>query len=213
MDEVPFHIYAMKEPEYTMMMMTSYGTLERFGKVTKRKLNNGDVKTFQYPEVIANHFRYRHMVDDHNSKRHSPISLEVVWATKEWEKRVLAFLLAITEVNVMLSAVYFYNKPQQSMLQFRKEFSKALINNSLIITQQENEERRATRSSIHTIHELCKIPKGMKFQGGRLTKSSMEYGQYKCVGCSRKIRTYCKCTPGMMYCSEHYAKHIMEVNI
>ena len=34
-----------------------------------------------YPEVMGNHFLYQHSVDDHNNKRHSPVSLEVVWAT------------------------------------------------------------------------------------------------------------------------------------
>ena len=37
---------------------------------------------FRYPEVVHNHFLYCHAVDDHNGKQHSPISLEVVWATK-----------------------------------------------------------------------------------------------------------------------------------
>ena len=40
-----------------------------------------NTKKFQYPEVVGNHFMYRHSVDDHNNKTHSPISLEVIWAT------------------------------------------------------------------------------------------------------------------------------------
>lgn len=152
------------------------------------------------------------MVDDHNAKRHQPISLEVVWATKEWEKRVFDFLLAITEVNVMLAAVYFYNKTQPSQLQFRKEFSKELIYNNLIMKEVEDNEKRGTRSSNQLIHELVKIPKQMKFKGSRMVKSKMEYGQYKCVGCPKKVRTYCKCSPGVIYCSEHYAQHKVEIN-
>lgn len=158
-DEQPFHVYGMKEPEYIMLMMTTYGTCERYGKITKRNVNNDEVITFQYPEVIANHFKYRHIVDDHNAKRHAPISIEVVWATKQWEKRVFTFLLAVTEVNVMLAAVYFYNKKQPSMIQFRKDFSKELIYNDLIMKQQEVEEKRVTRSALKDIHELIKIPK------------------------------------------------------
>ena len=56
-------------------------------------------KRLKYPEVIHNHFQYHHAVDDHNAKRHSPISIEVVWATKRWPNRVFCFLLSITEVN------------------------------------------------------------------------------------------------------------------
>ena len=36
MDGVPFHIHAMKEPDYIMMPMSSYGTTLRMG-VTKRQ--------------------------------------------------------------------------------------------------------------------------------------------------------------------------------
>jgi hypothetical protein len=38
-NEMSLCIYTMKEPDYTMMMMTLYGKLGRLGKVTKRKLN------------------------------------------------------------------------------------------------------------------------------------------------------------------------------
>ena len=60
-------------------------------------------KKFHYPEVIHNHFTFRHTVDDHNGKRHSPICLEYVWATKRWAHRPFSFLLAISEVNTNLA--------------------------------------------------------------------------------------------------------------
>ena len=50
---------------------------------------------------------YQHSVDNHNNKRHSPISLEAVWGTKYWPNSVYSFLLAVTEVNVNLAAQYF----------------------------------------------------------------------------------------------------------
>ena len=72
LDGVPFHIYAMKEPDYIMSLMSTYGTNQRVdGKETRRDWKeNGINKTtmFKYPEVIDNHFRYRHSVDDHNAK-------------------------------------------------------------------------------------------------------------------------------------------------
>ncbi len=212
LDEQTFHFYGMKEPDYIMLMMTTYGTCERFGKFTKRRLPHNQTTTFQYPEVIANHFKYRHIVDDHNAKRHAPISLEVVWATKQWEKRVFAFLLSITEVNVMLAATYFYNKKKISMIQFRKEFSKELIYNNLIMKEREIEEKRVLRSSQQKIHELLKLPINRKFKGCRMVRSEMKYGQYKCFGCKKKIRTYCKCTAGVFFCADHYADHIVESN-
>ena len=72
LDGVPFHIYAMKEPDYIMSLMSMYGTNQRIdGKETRHDWKeNGVSKTtmFKYPEVIDNHFRYRHSVDNHNAK-------------------------------------------------------------------------------------------------------------------------------------------------
>ena len=88
MEEVPFHVYAMKEPDYIMSLMSTYGTIQCSGKETTREWVDGSGNSqkhkFNYPEVVGNHFLYRHSVDDHNNKRHSPISLEVVWAMKYW---------------------------------------------------------------------------------------------------------------------------------
>ena len=75
-------VYAMKEPDYVMSLMSMYGTNQRSGKETTREWvdgsGNGQKNKFNYPEVVGNHFLYRHSVDDHNNKHHSPFSLEVV---------------------------------------------------------------------------------------------------------------------------------------
>ena len=34
MEEVPFHVYAMKEPDYVMSLMSTYGTNQCSGKET-----------------------------------------------------------------------------------------------------------------------------------------------------------------------------------
>ena len=110
----------MKEPDYVMSLMSLYGTNMREGKTTFRKWHDKNHnwvrnKSVRYPEVIHNHFKYRHAVDDHNAKRHSPISLEVFWGTKRWPNRVFACLLEITEVNTNLEYHKFSgNKPPLS---------------------------------------------------------------------------------------------------
>ena len=62
MDEVPFHVYAMKEPDYIMSLMLMYGTNLQSGKETCREWvdSDGTKKTtkFNYPEVVGNHFLY-----------------------------------------------------------------------------------------------------------------------------------------------------------
>ena len=68
MDEVDFHVYAVKEPDYVMSIMSTYGTNQWMGKETQRELVGGEWKKSLYPEVIGNHFLFRHLVDDHNNK-------------------------------------------------------------------------------------------------------------------------------------------------
>ena len=82
-----------------------------------------------YPEVIGTHFLFQHLVDDHNNKRHLPISNEEIWARKWWPTRVFAFLLAVTEVNVSLGMVEFCDNAPTSQIEFRKKLADVLINN------------------------------------------------------------------------------------
>ena len=84
----------MKEPDYIMMFMTTYGTLGEVGNVKKQHyLENGvkHVKTFQYPEVVHNHYKYCDVIDNHNSFRMHPISMEETWMTMWWPNRVFLF--------------------------------------------------------------------------------------------------------------------------
>jgi hypothetical protein len=54
----------------------------------------------------------------------------VVWATKWWPHRVFAFLLAVTEVNVMLAAEHFEGYKKTSILDSQKILSYELIYNT-----------------------------------------------------------------------------------
>ena len=67
MDEVDFHVYTMKEPDYVMSIKSTYGTNQWMGKEMQRELVGGEQKKL-YPEVIGNHFLFGHSVDDHNNK-------------------------------------------------------------------------------------------------------------------------------------------------
>ena len=69
----------MKEPDYVMKLMTTYGTLEPTDKRAQRNFKRGGImetKEFMYTEVVANIFLYRDQVDDNNNRRHAPISIE-----------------------------------------------------------------------------------------------------------------------------------------
>ena len=57
MEEMPFDVYAMKEPDYTMSLMSTYGTNQCGGKETTREWVDGSGKSqkikFNYPETTS----------------------------------------------------------------------------------------------------------------------------------------------------------------
>ena len=113
MDGVTFHIHGMKEPDYIMMLMTTYGTILRMGEMKKCHYKINGVKKmtdFQYPEIVNNHYKYHDMIDNHNSFCMHPISMEETWMTMRWANHVFCFILAVTIVNIQNAAVYFLNK-------------------------------------------------------------------------------------------------------
>ena len=88
---VPFHLYAMKEPDYTMLIISTYGMNATVGEEKKRHYNKDDQKkvtTFVYPEVVHNHYHYWDVIDNHNSVRMHPISMEETWMTTHWPNHV-----------------------------------------------------------------------------------------------------------------------------
>ena len=97
-DGVAYHVFFMKDPDYVMKIMTTYETLEK-----QNKFKRGGVmekKEFMDTEVVANHFLYRHYVDDNINRSHAPISIERTWATKYWRDCCFAWYLAVPEVNM-----------------------------------------------------------------------------------------------------------------
>ena len=121
LDNVRFHVVGMKEPDYVMIIMTTYGTLAEFGDKKEHYMVNGvkHVTMFRYPEVVYNHYCYHDVIYNHNSFRMHLLSMEETWMTMRWPNRVSCFLLAITMVNVQNAATYFLNKPKMESLQSR----------------------------------------------------------------------------------------------
>ena len=119
LDGLRFYLYGMKEPDYIMQIMSTYRTLHEKGPEKKRHFTiNGEkvVKTFHYAEIIHNHYAYRDMIDNHNSERVHPISMEETWMTTHWPNHVFCFLLAVTVVNVQNAGVYFGGLPKVDAL-------------------------------------------------------------------------------------------------
>ena len=166
-----------------MMLMTTYGTLGEVGDQKKQHyLENGvkHVKTFQYPEVVHNHYKYRDVIDNHNSLRIHPISMEETWMTIQWLNRVFCFLLAVTMVNVQNAAAYFLNKPKIDSLQSRRLIAKALSNNEYLQTGTSLRSGCKCRSVNHV---LMTVPHFKKFVKGQLENCKTKYSKWKCTNC------------------------------
>ena len=76
----------IKEPDYVVLMITTYVMLENLeGSDTQWRYKGAGeelvTRQFNFREVFSNHFNYRHQVDDNNNRRHSPISFERTWDT------------------------------------------------------------------------------------------------------------------------------------
>lgn len=215
LDGFNYTIFAMKEPDYTMKMMSTYGGLIIADDQpdTFRTIDGGNI-SFKYAEPFANHYFARHAVDDHNNLRQGKISLEETWKTHQWEFRVLAFILALVEVNTYNAFRYFVwtsdDQKHPDFMAFRKMLAKALVLNDYLTPREE--ERRRTRSS--NVHELVKAPKhARKFtSAGWDMTSKKAYQQYTCStpGCKTMIRTYCSCSVGVWMCGTCHIKHVVE---
>ena len=150
---------------------------------------------------------YRHSIDDHNNKQHSLISLEVIWATKFRPNHVFAFLLGVTEVNVNLAAMYFCGQEPTGQIKFRKLLAKTLIYNTYY---DEDNDKTLDKKQKHreSGHCLVMLPKNKNFWGPRIVSGNSKYPQHKCVSCSKRVCTYCLCSPGVYRCAEGFAYHL-----
>ena len=101
----------------------------------ERRMVNGEIVNFNYPEVVADHYRYRGTVKNHNDLRHddetkSQFGLESRWGTTWWPIWVFALFTACTGVNAYLAMKYLL-KADDKFMDFQKEKkAKGLMNNS-----------------------------------------------------------------------------------
>ena len=213
LDGVRFHVFSMKEPDYVMSLMATYGSLSRGGPEKKRVYeSNGQKrrKTFQYPEVVRDYFGARDKVDGHNSLRMYPVALEETWKTKRWPLRAFQFLLAITEVNMKLTYESSYQADKTSQQEFRRKFFNAMVDNNYLEEEKEKKMRRTSPRLATSAHNLVSLEPYKTFDGASLVRCKTRYIQLKCTGCSARIRSYCSCRPGVMLCMLCYQKHLLD---
>ena len=128
-DNVPLRVFDMKEEDYVVMLMSTYGENERVGE-GKFRIIGGEMITFKYPESVHNCYQHRDTVDSHNVRRQAYIAMEETWSTRRWEKYNFVCLLAISGVNANLGEHYVGGvEAGRPMLEFRRLLFRDLLNN------------------------------------------------------------------------------------
>ena len=209
MHGTPFYVFALKEPNYSLLMMSTYGTLKKVGE-TRRRVVGQHQHLFRYPEVISNHYAYRDAVDNHNALRMDPISLEETWKTIRWPLRVFQFLLAITEVNCKLAKEHLYKGGEESQQSFRKKFANELIHNEYREQRVYSPIKRKVNNNPDIEHQLIPLPPYKNFNGSRIVKVKTRCVQRKCSCGATRCNTYCICSPGVFLCSSCFYAHVKD---
>ena len=126
----------MKESDYNIMMIPTFSGLTMTGGHKEEiMMVNGEVVKFNYPAVVADHYRYKGSVDNHNylrndDRNNSQICLEIAWGTTCWPIRLFAFFIACNEVDVYLGMKHL-PKNDDTFMNFEK-MTKTLNKNSCI---------------------------------------------------------------------------------
>jgi hypothetical protein len=215
-----WHIFCMKEPDYVMKVMSTHGTLEDLpDKKTRRTFKNASnqsvTKIFPYKEPFGLHYKFRHQVDDHNNRRHQPISIERSWATKYWPDRNFAHYIALSEVNTNLAWAYFRGEDKEHQLRFRKQLAKEMLVNSLIDTSSVAKGKAKRKRKVeHTLVTAPLFTGSWNSSEKRWNKVAAKYQQHTCSAtrCKRQIRTYCNCDKSTFFCTDHFVEHVKQVD-
>ena len=224
LDDVSYDIFCMKEEDYVMKIMATYGCNSppmRDRKKATRTLVSGVKTEFEYIEPVANHFDYRHCVDDNNHLRHMRPSIEETWKTHRWALRCLSFFLAVSEVNAFLCFRNWVWSEKEKMYfhAFRRHLSIEMMTNTYDEDDGEqdfisDEPRRSPRQGSANNHVLTSAPINStkwSLAQGWIKNCIQKYQQVRCTNCSTQTRTYCLCDPGTFFCPQCHVLHVHHV--
>lgn len=218
-----YDIFCLKEPDYVMKVMSTYGGLvvKSGQEDSKRTWMEGDEEKtacFKYMEPFANHFDYRHLVDDHNLLRHMVPSIEETWTTDRWANRVFAYLLATSEINSYLAMKHWLWRDEKETVHYhRKQLALELINWAKDHEEDDIDESgcvttRKKRTKVE--HEYLSAPPFAKMWDGRrwICEAKNRYQQYVCKTprCKAQVRAYCVCSPAVWRCRICYDVHLVD---
>ena len=111
---------------------------------------------------MSHHTHAKHWMDDINNRRHDPIGLEEVWATKWWPHRPFNFICLMAEVNALNARARGRSAPAEEGLTFWSRLAEQMLQNKLtdsggMLYSPVRSSHRCRRSST-VEHKLVKKP-------------------------------------------------------
>ena len=126
-----FLIHCHKDDKYVCKIMNTHGLMTTVENHTTYRYVGGEWKSFKYCEPMSHHNHAKHWVDDINNRRHDPIGLEEVWATKWWPHRQFTFICLIAEVNALNSRARGRSEPAEAGLIFWRRLAEQMLKNKI----------------------------------------------------------------------------------
>ena len=225
LEGVKYKILSLREPDYYMKLMAAYGAVIENVKYRTNhrtyKDSNGDIvsTSFNYSQVFANHFLYRHLIDDHNNLRHMVPSIEGTWKTHNWIICVLTVILTVSEVNAYLAFRYFHWTKivaAPSLHHYCRKLALMLMKQGKICQDSTSSSRKKRKVNMGICELVSAPPHAKAFINGKWNCTAKnKYQKYKCTypGCNKThpyTRKYCTCSVGEWICLQCYPCHIIK---
>lgn len=166
---------------------------------------------------------------DNQTRQGSSIpSIEDAWQTKQWPHRSFAFILGVTEANVMHAYNFLHPAKTMDLATCRKALSWYLVHNPFIVddhlSRQDDDDDDGNADSDEgdhnsSLHGLVAMKPHSKYDRGSksivLDPSYPYQCQRRCKSCPldatgrhRRTSTYCICNPAVALCRDCFAKHV-----
>jgi len=221
----PFTLLAMKDVDFVLKMMTTFGTNVDSGQEAFRAAPSGCAGyTFNYPDQVAKYYQARHAVDDNNNIRQGHLSFEAIMATRHWHYRQFHALIAMSEANAMLGFNHFVRAIQDLSTErgkaaFRLRLAQQLIEHPLFDQERAtvpppppSVSRSAAARAVPSSHVLVTCEdNSVMFTAKGFKSAKNKYQKHVCKtrGCTRQTRKYCSCDPSRWMCEEcFFAAHL-----
>ncbi|KAL7425548.1 hypothetical protein ACHAXH_000046, partial [Discostella pseudostelligera] len=209
-----FYIHCTKDRDYVTKIMSTHGLLDEIQDHPTWRLVDGQWKTFKYAEPFSRHNRAKHWVDDVNNRRHDPIGLEEIWATKWWPNRQFTFILSVVEANAIQARARARDAPAEPTLSFRKQLANHMLHNRIGdngVNVSSPIRPRVRRTTEHE-RKRKRVHEG-KWNATTKTFNQVktEYLREKCSDCDATTREYCSCSPARPLCRGCFSLHLEEL--